>query len=60
MRDEDQVRVLIPMHDAVLFEHPPEYDPSKIASVFSDVMTEHLEGRVVGKASLEAFYVAPV
>lgn len=60
MRDEDQVRVLIPMHDAVLFEHPPEYDPSKIASVFSDVMTEHLKGRVVGKASLEAFYVAPI
>ena len=60
MREENQVRVLVPMHDAVLFEHPPEYDPSKIASMFSKVMTEHFESRVVGKASLEGFYMAPV
>lgn len=58
LREENQVRILIPMHDAVLLEHPPEYDPSRIVTIFKDVMTEHFERKVFGKASLELFYKA--
>lgn len=56
LRDESDVRILIPMHDAVLIEHMPEYDPNRIISIFSKTMTDHLEQRVIGKASLESFY----
>jgi DNA polymerase I len=60
MREQIEVRILLPMHDAVLIEHPPEYDPNKIATIFSQAMTEHLERRVIGKASLESFYKPPI
>jgi len=60
IREETEVRILLPMHDAVLIEHPPEYHPNKIATIFSEAMTEHLERRVIGKASLESFYNSPV
>jgi DNA polymerase I-like protein with 3'-5' exonuclease and polymerase domains len=60
MREEIEVRILLPMHDAVLIEHPPAYDPNKIATIFSQAMTEHFERRVIGKASLESFYNPPV
>lgn len=60
MQDEAEVRILLPMHDAVLIEHCPTYDPNKIATIFSQAMTKHLERKVTGKASLESFYNFPV
>lgn len=59
MRDEPDVRILVPMHDAVLVEHSSEYDPSKITAIFSRAMTEHFDGKIIGKASLESFYNSP-
>jgi DNA polymerase I-like protein with 3'-5' exonuclease and polymerase domains len=55
---ESNVRILIPMHDGVLVEHSPEYDSTRLSNIFSDVMTEHFDKKLVGKASLEPF--APV
>lgn len=60
MREESDVRILVPMHDAVLIEHPPEYDTNKIIEIFSRAMTEHFEGKIIGKASLDSFYNLPV
>lgn len=59
IRDEDEVRILVPMHDAVLIEHPPEYSANKIAEIFSQAMTEHFEHKIIGKASLDSFYNFP-
>lgn len=50
------VQILIPMHDAVLFQHTNQVDPSSAIKVFQDVMTRELSGKVVGKASIEPFY----
>ena len=52
----DEVDVLIPMHDAALFQHPSSFDPQHAVKVFQDKMTEILDSKVQGKASLEAFY----
>ncbi|TFW18885.1 DNA polymerase I [Duganella callida] len=59
MRNETEVRILLPMHDAVLLEHPPEYDSNKIVTIFAETMSEHLERKVLGKASLEPFFSPP-
>lgn len=50
-----RVSLKIPMHDAVLFEHMPGFDPQTIVTMFSQVMTEHFEGRIQGKAELAAY-----
>ncbi len=50
------VQILIPMHDAVLFQHPPDFDPNTAVSIFEDAMTSALGGAVKGKASIEAFF----
>ncbi|WP_287018004.1 DNA polymerase [Cycloclasticus sp.] len=53
----NEVDVLIPMHDAALFQHPPSFSPQEAVKVFQDKMTEILDSKVQGKASLEPFYV---
>jgi len=52
---ENRVELKIPMHDAVLFEHSPEFDPQEIVVLFSTVMTEHFDGKIEGKAELAAY-----
>jgi len=49
------VRVVLPMHDALLFEHTRAETPPKVVDAFEGVMTEVLDSLVVGKASISAF-----
>ncbi len=51
----DDVRLILPMHDALLFEHRFAETPGKVVQVFESVMTEVLSGRVTGKASINDF-----
>jgi hypothetical protein len=51
----DDVRVILPMHDAVLFEHRLAETPAKVVGTFEGVMSDVLEGRVSGKASISDF-----
>ena len=52
------IEILIPMHDAVLFQHPSSFDPQDAVTIFQDKMTEILDNKIKGKASLENFYAA--
>lgn len=49
------MRVVLPMHDALLFEHRLADTPAKVVETFEGIMTEVLCGRVVGKASISDF-----
>lgn len=49
------IQLLIPMHDAVLFQHTDEVDPYSAVKIFEHVMTTELSGKVSGKASIEEF-----
>lgn len=51
----DDVKLVLPMHDAILFEHRCAETPGKVVEVFESVMTEILGGRVTGKASISEF-----
>lgn len=51
----DGAQILIPMHDAVLFQHSAKVSPSSVVTIFEDVMTKELSERVIGKASIENF-----
>ena len=53
----DGVKILVPMHDAVLFQHTDGVDPNSVVKIFESVMTKELDGKVIGKASIEDFYV---
>lgn len=54
---EKFVKLKLPMHDAVLVQHPVGYDCSKITKLFGEVMTDFLNGVVSGKASIGEFAV---
>lgn len=49
------VTIILPMHDALLFEHKCEETPTMVVTAFENAMTTTLEGRVKGKASIGAF-----
>jgi DNA polymerase I len=51
----DDVRVILPMHDAVLFEYRLPETPAMVVNAFASVMTDVLEARVTGKASISDF-----
>ena len=51
------IELKIPMHDAVLFQHPDNFDPQEVANLFADVMTEHFDGKIKGKASVAEFFL---
>lgn len=53
--DLEDVNIVLPMHDALLFEHRLEDTPAKVIAAFEEVMTEQLQGRVIGKASVSHF-----
>ncbi|MCF6281985.1 MAG: DNA polymerase [Candidatus Polarisedimenticolaceae bacterium] len=56
LNHEDGVDILIPMHDAVLFQHPDDFDPNRAVHIFENNMAVILNGKVKGKASIERFY----
>ncbi len=49
------VRIVLPMHDAILFEHQLVDTPAKVVEAFEGAMTAVLGGRVIGKASVGEF-----
>ncbi len=49
------VRVVLPMHDALLFEHTLAETPAKVVDAFERVMTDVLSSLVTGKASINDF-----
>lgn len=49
------VRIVLPMHDAVLFEYSLAKTPAKVVGAFEGAMTDVLEARVTGKASISDF-----
>lgn len=49
------VELKVPMHDAVLFQHPEDFDPTEVANMFAAVVTEHFDGKIIGKASVANF-----
>jgi len=51
----EDVTILLPMHDALLFEHRLADTPLKVIAAFERVMTETLGGRIAGKASVGDF-----
>lgn len=51
----EDVTILLPMHDALLFEHRLSETPSKVIAAFQDVMTATLGNRIAGKASVGNF-----
>lgn len=51
----DDVKVVLPMHDALLFEHRLAGTPDKVVRAFETVMTEVLNSIVSGKASISDF-----
>lgn len=53
--DIEDVTIILPMHDALLFEHRLVDTPTKVVATFERVMTELLQGRVKGKASISQF-----
>lgn len=55
LRSMQEVELKVPMHDAVLFQHPKAFDPTTVANLFAEVMTEHFNGEIVGKASVASF-----
>ena len=48
-------RVVLPMHDALLFEHTLAETPARVANAFQEVMTNVLDSLVTGKASISVF-----
>lgn len=53
--DLEDVAIILPMHDALLFEYRLAETPAKVVAAFEKVMTEHFCGRVTGKASISQF-----
>ena len=51
------VELKVPMHDAVLFQHPADFDPQEVAALFANAMTEHFGGKINGKASVTDFFL---
>ena len=51
----EDVTIVLPMHDALLFEYQLADTPEKVVAAFERVMTEQLRGRVKGKASVGHF-----
>lgn len=51
-----EIELKLPMHDAVLFQHRPTFDPMGVADLMSGVMTEHFHGQIKGKAALATFF----
>lgn len=56
LREVPGIDFKIPMHDAVLVQHPIGFDRSVLTRIFCEAMTEHFGGAITGKASLENYF----
>lgn len=56
LRDVPDIDFKIPMHDAVLVQHPIGFDKSILTRMFCEAMTEHFGEAITGKASLESYW----
>lgn len=52
----EDVQILIPMHDAVFFQHSAKFDPKQAEEIFEKTMTRILNADINGKASQEYFF----
>lgn len=52
----EDARAILPMHDALLFEHRLVDTPARVVEAFEGMMTEILGGRIAGKASISDFF----
>lgn len=55
VRENQDVEMLLPMHDALLFQHGDPTTPDLVVDAFKETMTQHFGGAVLGKASIESF-----
>jgi len=55
---QQQFRVVLPMHDAVLVEHDLELSTNVIVTIFENTMTEFFDNNINGKASISDFSVS--
>ncbi|MDO9405239.1 MAG: DNA polymerase [Polaromonas sp.] len=53
---EKDVRLLIPMHDAIFFQAPQNYKVSRIKQIFEKEFTSHFGGDVHAQATIGQFY----
>ena len=53
--DIKDATIVLPMHDALLFEYRSVDTPEKVVALFERVMTDQLQSRVEGKASIGQF-----
>lgn len=51
----DDVRIVLPMHDALLFEHTLPETPGNVVLAFTSAMTKELNSLITGKASISDF-----
>ena len=51
----EDATIVLPMHDALLFEHHSARTPAEVVAVFERVMTNQLQSRIHGKASIGDF-----
>lgn len=51
----EDLKLVLPMHDALLFAYNQTDTPARVVEAFAGVMTEVLGGRVTGKASISDF-----
>lgn len=55
VREIEDVEMLLPMHDALLFQHENATTPDNVVNAFRETMTQHFDSAVLGKASIESF-----
>lgn len=51
----DAIEMLLPMHDALLFQTSDPDASAAVVEVFTQVINKHFEGAISGKASMEPF-----
>ena len=57
LSDITDFRLILPMHDALLFEYGEEHTPSVVVEHMENAMTLTLDGNVTGKASVSQFFL---
>lgn len=49
------IEVLLPMHDAIFFQHDEAYDPKNVQKIFQSVFSNHFNNEINAKATLGSF-----
>ena len=55
LRTRKDFRLVLPMHDAMLFEYEHDATPSLVVHLMKEAMTDTLGSKVQGKASISEF-----